>query len=68
MMAVRIKPGASFTPGPPQKLFEAAYAASYDVARDGRFLMIRNPTRRGPSQLRYVLNWRDEVRSRVPAR
>jgi serine/threonine-protein kinase len=70
MMAVQVSPGSAFAAGPPQRLFEAPFAATYDVAPDRRFLMVRNSTRGGPTQLRMVLNWSSEVESRLaePAR
>ena len=63
MMAVDVAPGATFAVGPPRRVFEGRYAASYDVANDGRFLMIRSPGR--PAQLRLVLNWFEELESRM---
>ena len=45
MMAVPIETGDSFTAGPPETLFEGPYlddlARNYDLAPDGRFLMIK---------------------------
>jgi hypothetical protein len=49
LMAVSVPPGASFTPGAPRPLFSvegyrrARNHAQYDVAPDGRFVMIREP-------------------------
>jgi serine/threonine-protein kinase len=74
MMSVRFKvEGAEFLPEKPVVLFEGDYFGaiprSYDVASDGRFLMIRF-TAGGenkwfktvfPSTLRIVLNWTDEL-------
>jgi serine/threonine-protein kinase len=61
VMAVTINPGPTFSHGAPRKLFEGSYATSYDVAKDGRFLMIRTPA--GSSPLRVALNWLDDIRS-----
>ena len=45
MIAVPVETGASFTAGRPETLFEGPYlddlARNYDLAPDGRFLMIR---------------------------
>ena len=45
MMAVAVEPGASFSAGRPELLFEGPYlddlARNYDLAPDGRFLMIK---------------------------
>ena len=45
MMAVAVETGASFTAGRPETLFEGPYlddlARNYDLAPDGRFLMIK---------------------------
>jgi serine/threonine-protein kinase len=52
----------SFTPGTPRLLFEGQYAPPYDVARDGRFLMVRDEKPPERTQLRFVLNWIDELK------
>ena len=45
VMAVPVETGDSFTAGPPETLFEGPYlddlARNYDLAPDGRFLMIK---------------------------
>jgi serine/threonine-protein kinase len=74
MMSVRFKAeGAKFLPEKPVMLFDGEFAGSiprsYDVASDGRFLMIRptpDPDNKWnktvyPSKLRLVLNWTDEL-------
>jgi serine/threonine-protein kinase len=77
-MAVRILPGETFSAGPPQKLFEDRYFnkgaghGGYDVAPDGRFLVVKNvsatrQTETGtPASLVVVLNWLEELKARVP--
>jgi len=68
MMAVTV--GSS--PGAPRVLFEGRYqitdtgGGAYDVAPDGRFLMIQ-PTAPNDSSTRInvVLGWLDDIRSRV---
>jgi Tol biopolymer transport system component len=61
MMAVKVTLGSTPVLSDPVKLFEAAYAfgedrtsINYDVAADGRFVMIREDSN---SRLRVILNW-----------
>lgn len=65
MMAVSIEPGSAFASGTPRVLFEGQYGNSYDIAPDGRFLMIREERPADPTQLRFVLNWWDDVKQLV---
>ena len=68
MMAVTIEIQPTFRAGAPKALFEGRYArigwpqANYDVAADGRFLMIRGDEQALPTTLRAVLNWSEELR------
>ncbi|MHC4507476.1 MAG: protein kinase domain-containing protein [Planctomycetota bacterium] len=53
-------------------LFEGEYESClfckmYDVAPDGRFLMIRNPEKSSPPGINVVLNWLEELNRVVPA-
>ena len=73
MMAVDVETKPTFHPSRPRTLFEGRnygmnpYGYSYDVAPDGRFLMIRpDPAESGPAQVKVVLNWFEEVKRRVP--
>jgi serine/threonine-protein kinase len=72
MMAVGVELKPTFRAGRPQPLFEGSYfsfglSGSYDVAPDGRFLMIRpDPEESGPAHVKVVLNWFEEVKRRVP--
>ena len=69
MMVVDVAPGPSFQPGKPRILFEKAGYTGYDVARDGRFLMIEPAAQPAPEQsteLHVILNWFDELRRRAP--
>ena len=65
MMAVAVDgSGAAFSAGPPVRLFEGRFlddlARNYDVAPDGRFLMIKQAdTLR---QIHVVVNWMEDLR------
>jgi hypothetical protein len=61
--------------GTPRVLFDAnAYVSGagdragfdYDLAPDGRFLMVKRSTEEQVSSLHVVLNWIDELKRRVP--
>jgi hypothetical protein len=74
MMAVTITPGSSLTASSPHMLFEDRYQVAdtgiggYDVASDGRFLMIQATVPEQPAtEFNIVLNWFDDVRTRVRA-
>ena len=74
VMAVDITGGQTFSAGTPKLLFEGPYhwsvtiSVDYDVAPDGRFLMIK-PTEQALAltQINVVLNWFEELKRRVPA-
>jgi len=73
MMAVTIETGASPRPGTPHALFEGRFqptdtgAGGYDVAPDGRFLMIQ-PTAPNDSgsRINVVFGWLEDVTARAP--
>ena len=75
MLAVPMQPGSTLKAGRPQVLFEAAMSIQgvgvrpYDVAPDGRFLIIRSvQTESGggtPSNIIVVLNWLEELKRLV---
>ena len=73
MMAVEIRTTPAFVVGTPRVLFEGRYVrspngvASYDVAADGRFLLVQ-PLHPDPptSQIQVVLSWFDDLRRRAP--
>jgi serine/threonine-protein kinase len=72
MMAVTIGAGASPTAGAPRLLFEGLYQISdtggggYDVAADGRFLMIqRGVVEENATRINVVLGWLDDMKARV---
>jgi serine/threonine-protein kinase len=71
MMAVAIKPGADLAFNPAVELFDRPYAASYDIASDGRFVMIPPPPQDGPSAPRGIVvvqNWTEELKRLVPGK
>ena len=73
-MAVAVSTGSTFGFKPPIGLFDSRYRIfgqpwSYDVAADGRFLMIRPTTAAQTSpQVVVVLNWHEELKRLVPLR
>lgn len=73
-MSVAVEARPSFQAGTPQNLFSGIYnlrstsGVSYDVGpKGGRFLMIRPVGDiTAPAQVRFVLNWFDELRRVAP--
>jgi len=63
LMAVDVRPGPAFDFTPPRLLFESSFPfapfpnSSYDVAADGRFLVIRPAPPSAPPPITVVLNW-----------
>jgi serine/threonine-protein kinase len=70
MMAVAVETEPDFRFGPPKVLFEGRYVhryrPSYDVAPDGRFLLIQKSSEELPTKLHVVLNWFEELKRLVP--
>jgi serine/threonine-protein kinase len=73
MMAVAISPGASFTYGKPEVLFDMSQYGGpseriFDVAADGRFLIVKAETNDATNHQTFVVvsHWFDEVRARMP--
>ena len=72
MMASAVQTDSSFTRGTPRMLFEGPYrnrdGRTYDVAPDGRFLMVNGliDTDARPLEIQVVLNWHEELKERVP--
>jgi len=71
-MAVDVSTNPQFKHGTPHMLFEGPYlnvpGVSYDVAADGRFLMLEENYKQLPTlQLQAIFNWAEEVKRRVPA-
>ena len=70
MMTVDLSTTPVFTAGRPKRLFEGSYlqdAGSYDVAPDGRFLMIKYEPH-ALTELVLVQNWFEELKRRVSTR
>ena len=74
MMSVPVDTTRGFSAGKPRVLFEGRYVADgldvmgldYDLAPDGRFIMIKPGTdEQAPRGLHVVLNWVDELKRRV---
>jgi serine/threonine-protein kinase len=76
LMSVAIGPGATWKSGTPTKLFGGGYfygggpilRNTYDVAKDGRFLMVKPSAEGQTSTLVLVLNWSEELKQHVPTR
>jgi Tol biopolymer transport system component len=76
MIAVPVETEEEFSFGAPTQLFSEPYftaqgpfTRSYDVARDGRFLMIELPGTGDASVLSSIVvveNWTEELKQRVP--
>jgi Tol biopolymer transport system component len=77
MMAVAVEAEDDFSFGAGVQLFDASYLVlsqpfvrTYDVARDGRFLMIESDGgtagAAAPSSFVVVQNWAEELKQRVP--
>jgi eukaryotic-like serine/threonine-protein kinase len=74
VMAARVVPNATFqTEGPPQELFSGAFDAPgwewdpmFDVAPDGRFLMMKAHGTPLRPQITIVTNWLEELKRLVP--
>ena len=73
MMAVPVSIDPTFTLGAPEVLFEDRYAfllarRTYDVAPDGRFLMVKEGERENDAaaHIDVVLNWVQELTERLP--
>ena len=76
MLVVAVDTEPVFSPGNPEALFAGPYRTDapgrnrpWDVAADGRFLMIKDSgsgQAGGPSQINVVLNWTEELKRLVP--
>jgi len=73
MFAVPIQTEPEFIAGTPRLLFEGSFEVGvgrpYDIAPDGRFVMIQSGESEAPAtQIAFVQNWTEELKRRVPAR
>jgi len=68
LMAVAIQTTPKFAAAAPRVLFDAPYVEGfYDVAPDGRFIMIDHKQSEPPaSQITLITNWFEELKRRVP--
>jgi serine/threonine-protein kinase len=71
VMAVPVSTSPEFTIGKPQVLFDGPYIGfgadrSFDVSRDGRFLMIKGDNAAMGRQLNIVTNWFEELKRLIP--
>ena len=70
-MSVRIQTTPTLSFATPEKLFDApnsviSNSRGWDVARDGRFLLILTPAVTGSRELVLVQNWTEELKRLVP--
>ena len=49
----------------PKSLFEGSYELIYEVAPDGRFMMMPIYQESAPTEMNLIVNWRDELGRRV---
>jgi serine/threonine-protein kinase len=77
MMVVDVETKSGFSAGKPRVLFDVgsysptpATFPNYDVAPDGRFLMLKPSEQQGQAatQINVVLNWFEELKQGVPVR
>ena len=66
MIAATIETEPEFRVIEYKKLFETINFRDYDVAPDGRFLMIQEPQEPTPFRINVVLNWSEELKRLVP--
>ena len=75
MMAVPIQTTPTFSAGNPTKLFDGQWfrgqnARTYDVAKDGRFLMIKDATTNeqgsAAASMTVVVKWVEELKQKLP--
>ena len=57
LMAVEVNSGAKFEAGVPKPLFETRGATSFDVSKDGRFLIATQTEQSASTPITVVVNW-----------
>ncbi len=66
MMAVSVRTSPGFAAGKPTLLFTGRFNGFYDVARDGRFLMVKGMEQdSAPVQFNLVLNWLSDLQQKM---
>jgi Tol biopolymer transport system component len=69
-MSVTVETKGDFQASSPKLAFEGPYVnvpgVSYDVASDGRFVVIAGPPESAAKNINLVLNWFDDLRRLVP--
>jgi eukaryotic-like serine/threonine-protein kinase len=74
LTAAPVKPGGTMQAGAPVRVLDKRYfvgppSRPFDVSSDGRFLMLKDQEPRGtPSGIVVVLNWLEELKSKIPAK
>jgi eukaryotic-like serine/threonine-protein kinase len=70
MMSVTVRTGSGFAFDPPVRIFGGPYSQDWDLARDGRFLMVKNPPDTPvANRIIVIQNWLDDLfTSSSPAR
>jgi eukaryotic-like serine/threonine-protein kinase len=74
ILSARVAPDVTLRVDPPQALFEGGFdpgpERAYDVASDGRFVMIENEPNdvAASASIVVVLNWKEELKRLVPVR
>ena len=66
LMMAAVKPGQEFSTSKPTPLLEGrTVVLDYDIAPDGRILILRRNPDAAPRKFQVVLNWFAELRKRV---
>ena len=68
VLVAAVTTGQTFMAATPRLLFEGVYPPPYDVTSDGRFLMVRDEQPPDRTQLRFVLNWADDLKRALAAK
>ena len=66
LMAVAVRTAPGFAFDPPVRIFEGPYADDYDLAPDGKFLMVKNPPDTPvANRIIVIQNWLEDLTSRL---
>jgi hypothetical protein len=73
MMAVPVQPDEPTPIGSPRRLFDDVYFITdigrhFDIAADGKFLMLRDGSRTPAREITVIRNWAATLEARLPAR